>query len=289
MTVTPNGELLLHVDVCPSEQVRDADDLLVRCMVGLVSDNAKGVSGLRSYKETKGLHPITKKTNEALRIVEAMRGGEVNLQVVACLGHGKHWHRFGREILATIPESVAIKEAKGYRVGDTILPEPTAVALASYAAGLGFICHHGSKIAKIKGCRKVAVLLDRLPTSNVCKPTELVRRILHHRDMLPVWKELQETYNVKFQFADNWTFEDTVKGPVDGRKHPNSIITDWICQSTNAAVNTEHWLGLTKGRTEEQRRKIAEPFFYLYENKGVRVVDLNKLVASERLSSHGIE
>ena len=82
---------------------------------------------------------------------------------------------------------------------------------------------------------------------------------------------------------DTFTTFDGSKYPA--KVHPGLILADWFSHSLFAACNSAHTLDGSKGRSEEYRRALAEPFFALYEKKKINVIPLNRLLVSEESSA----
>lgn len=287
MVVTQQGELVVHVDVAPSEQVDDPQDMTTRCMVGLVADSDTGVERLKQYKHTRAKRNRTgkKKAAEARRIVEAVKGGDPSLHVIACAARGAEWYRFGEELLGSLPTRVARPEAAGYRVGRDYVPAATARALGCYAVGLFAMGEGVSRWAEKLGLRKVKMLLDRLPSSDVGNPRELLMRISHHPDIFPIWNEIQTKRGVKFEFGDDWVYRNP--GGVDrpGAEHPNSILTDWVARSLATNFDPDLWLAESQARTVEQRQDIGSIFHELHVQKRVQLISLERLTLEPRTGS----
>lgn len=287
MVVTKSNELVLHVDVSPSEQVTDPRDSTVRSMIGLVSDMSGGLQGLREFKDTTSKNKAAKQAREGDRIVAALDNGDLSLHVVACLGHGSQWYRFGGELLSTLPDRVARRRTRGYVVDGQFIPLSTARAMGTYAAGLSFICLRASMWAQKLNVAKILVLMDKLPTKDVGDATKLLRVLQHHPDLHPAWKDMRESFGVEFNFGDDWAYNDPGEMPRPGKEHPNAILTDWVAQSTSAAANSKEWISGSKKRTEDLRRGVVGPFFALHKSKRLRVVSVDGLTISDAMKQAG--
>lgn len=282
MVISVDGALIVHIDVCPDEQARP-DDESVKCMIGLVSDNPEGLGEIsKQYKLTKGLPA---KTRRAQVLSAAIRDDRLGLHAVACAGHSSQWHRYGTGILGSMPSSVVAKCTKGFRVDGEYIPRPTACAMGTYAAGLSIICLKTSIWANRLGVSKIKVLLDKLPTRDVGDANKLLRVILNSPEHWPVWNNMRKSFSVDFEFGDDWTYGRDDEFRKTGKNHPNSIITDWIAQSFNAAANPELWLSASAKATETHRLIIADPFFALHEQRRIEIIDLNRLIPQKMAAS----
>lgn len=286
MVISVQGELIVHIDVTPSEQVFP-DDKTVLCMLGLVCDEPEGLVGLKQYKYTtaKG-NSIAKKARVANQITEAINQDKLSLHAVACLAQRDRWYQFGLDFLNKIPSTVLETTDTGYLLDGDYIPHQTAAAMATYATGLAVIALRASIWSQALGVKKIKILLDRLPNRDVGDATKLLNVIVHHpQESMPIWNDMREKFDVDFEFGDNWFYQPQAGAPqLSGKNHPNAIITDWIAQSAFAAGNSHAWRGSSPRTTEEHRKSIAGPFFALHEKRRLHVVSLNNLVVSSMQS-----
>ncbi|MEL6415182.1 MAG: hypothetical protein AAFQ15_09625 [Pseudomonadota bacterium] len=252
-------------------------------MVGLVSDNPDGFDGLKQYKNTtaKG-NSIAKKARIAEALTNAISSNELSLHTVACLGHGEQWHRYGRAFMGSLPTGIVSWSENGFCVDGTYVPAPTAYAMATYAAGLSLICLRAAIWARNIDCKKITVLMDKLPNKDVGDATKLLQVIQQHPESIPIWTDMKKTFGVDFTFGDEWNYRPTAADyNRPGKDHPNAILTDWVAQSVYAAANPAEWLGKSPKATEEHRKSVAGPFFALQENKRIKVCSLNNLITGD--------
>ncbi len=291
MVQTKAGELLVHVDVSPSEQAHKNDSTVI-CLVGLVSDNPEGLVGLQQYKKTRSKkNSIAKKARVAKTITDAIKKGELRVHGVLCLAHGSEWYRYGTELLESIPGVDLTDESKGIQIGNQTIPRPAALAMASYSTGLSIIALRASIWAQNLGLNRIVLLLDKLPNKDVADPFELLKVINSHSDLKPVWDDMRETFGVSFQLADEWMYRSPGESDNSGKDHPNAILTDWIAQSAYAAANSEEWLKKSTKATEDARRAVVGPYLELHEQGLLKTVSLERLTseaaAAERSKQTG--
>ena len=270
--------LHLHVDVCPSEQVRDESDPTIFNMMGLVFGDTRQFSDVRKYSDTKAKgNSYAKKARVAERLTRAIWDGSLSVLGVCCHGSAGAWYRYGDDLLRTIPDRLIKRESDAVWLETERIPIATARAMGSYAAGLAFICLRASPWARQLEVSRINVLLDTLPSKDAGDASKLLHMFQLHPEMRPAWDLMQSNYGVRFSFADEWSYREPDTDDRPGKQHPGSVLTDWIAQSAYAESNADSWLAKSEHATEGVRQRVLAPYNLLRDKRYVTEMPLDLL------------
>ncbi len=262
--------LMIMIDAQPSEQINYHGDL-IGCICGVFC-HPSGVKGLKQYKDTAaGDRP-----NVALGLAKKLDSKNI-VDAIAIIARYKSIERYGKEFLKDLPEKVAKKNGKRYKIQGKKVNQKLALLLPWYAVALCMIGLRAAIWAKRIGARKVTLVTDKLPGSEIIG-MEFLRRISHHPEIFPMWRKTEEEYKVKFHITNMGSFrskDGTDQHPDD---HPAMIMADWLVHSVFAASNHRKDLDGGVGRSEEYRRSLTEPWFKLYEKEKMILMPIDNIV-----------
>lgn len=262
--------LMVTIDVQPSEQLGYREDLLA-CICASICDD-KGLTDLVQYKCTEAKN----RPDESGHLADFLSKNNY-IHAIGIFARYKSIEKFGRDFLSTIPAKVAIKNGKHYKINGKNVNEKVALMLPWLAASFCFIALKAAKWAKELKQTKVTLISDKLPGSPDIA-MEFMRRLSHHPDILPAWKETEQKYGVKFSIANmgSYTTVDQLVHHPD--QHPTMIMTDWLAHSVFAAINKAEDLDGGAFRDEEYRLALIKPYHALYSKKSMTLLSVDKLI-----------
>ena len=110
---------------------------------------------------------------------------------------------------------------------------------------------------------------------------ELVRRLSHHPEVFAVWRDVMETKGVRIQIGNMGTYQNPGGPEMEGKSHPNAILTDWLCACIRAHYDGSRWLqeGGSR-RSDEDQLIMASPSRALLNTRRLIEVPLDGLALS---------
>lgn len=249
----------------PSEQL-GALDSCVGVMCGVFAD-AKGIPELKQYKNTPN--------DERALIADEIGTKMTELQVrsIGCIAHFREIERFGLELLDSMPEKVAKKVGKQFKFGRRKIGEKVATVMPWYAVALSVIALKSAPWAQQYNQEKILLIIDNLP-GNSSDSIEFLRRMNHHPEICPAWKECEENYNVKFTIANMESFQNDQAEMDIPDNHHAMIFADWLAHSIFAAANDVSLLDKPAVRDEHYKSKIASIWAKLHEAKLAEIIPI---------------
>ena len=216
-----------------------------QCLVGLTSNNMKGVEGLRPYKKTT---PKKRKMSSVDKIIQSFDKGDIQVDVVGVAGKPKgSFIQNSTNLINKNKEKLGgrwiVNEhgaPKSFYCGGHKYPIANLLGLCLYAEMLPIIALRlESRVYRKKDeVISIKLCLDRLP-HNSEKGLELMNRLSAlDEGIQAMWNEnmsrkAQYVYGVLDQF------EDPQGVMTEGKNHPCSILIDWFAAFCLAKVNPE--------------------------------------------------
>lgn len=266
--------LMLFSDVQPSEQLSQ-DPITIYCFLAVMCLDPKAIQSFKQYKATEaGDRPqIAKELADILRSNESIRA-------IGFVGTPESIEKFGKELLATVPEKTINRRGKKYKIGKKKVDNKAAEVLPWFSVCLLFMGLRAANWAKQLKQTKVTLVLDKLPASPETS-MEMVRRISHHPELFPLWKDMEEAFGVSFHITNMQNYHDEQGNTKEADEHPCMVLADWLAHSMFAASNKPEELDGIANRDEEYRTALAAPWLALYECKRFDLLPVNNLTLSD--------
>lgn len=280
MPVYEKHGLTLFVDGMPDEQVASNPEL-VMCLVGIISVDRLGAPSLKQYKDV----PAKNRPEVAQNLAQQIRNDALKVFGIATCAHSSEVARYGEKFLSILPKDIVSPvNEKRIRVGKKRLGLNVSLAMPWYAVSLVCMGLRTAIWARQINESRVTIILDLLPSAP-STAMQLLQFINYHPELSQLWNETITKFGINFQFGHMDTFTTFDGSKYSAKDHPGLILADWFSHSIFAACNSADTLDDSKGRSEEYRRALTEPFFALHEKKQINVIPLNRLVVSEESST----
>lgn len=212
------------------------------CFVALLSNTMGGVKGLNQYKKTRNR---ARKLKGAKKIVKALTDGSLKIDGVSFTGkmNGQlvHWAcetiNRNRETLGASWETEGKVPTHLLWNGDRY-PQATVLGLCVYASILPIIALRAATICKGSEVKHIKIALDHLPHCSE-RGTRLLNALLDNdQNLREMWSQNQK-YGHSFELGVFESYIDNDGNRRSGKKHPNSILVDWLAASCMAKVNPD--------------------------------------------------
>jgi len=264
---------MITIDVQPSEQLGYRDDLFACVCASICED--KGLPNLLQYKDTEAKN----RPMEAKRLANYFSKNN-NVHAIGFFARFNSIEKYGDDFLSSIPDRVAVKKGNNYRINGKNINKKSALMLPWLGAAFCLIGLKAAIWAKKLKQTKVTLISDKLPGSPDIS-MEFLRRLSHHPDIFPAWKEAEKKYGIKFLVANmgSYTTSDNITHPPDD--HPTMIMSDWLAHSVFAAINKAEDLDGIALRNEEYRQALIEPYYTLYNRKLMTLLSLDNLITGK--------
>ncbi len=272
----------VFVDAKPSENLEPSTKQTL-CFVAILTSNMEGIPKLKGYKNTKS----TKKIDSAKKIISHLNRNELIVDAIGIVsrtdGQFIHW------ACDSINRARDMLKAK-WEVEDKVptyliwqgkrIPRSTVMGLSIYASIMPIIALRAVFFAKKDPTRSFKLCLDALP-NNSKLGMELMKAMNKEEEIALMWEQNVEL-GARFEIGtlDKWKGKDNKWHP--GKKHPNSILVDWMAVGCLAKVN--------QGQLKAEGNYTSQEIFQLaniWESASTKsIFDLDDKEFMKKVKSH---
>lgn len=216
-----------------------------------------GIPKLKGYKNTKK----AKKIESAQKIVKYFNSKKIEVDAIGIVsktnGQFVHWAcdsinrartmlNASWEVEGTTPTYLNWNGSK--------IPRTTILGLCIYANIMSIMALKAETLVAKEPTQSFKLCLDALP-NNSNLGMSFMEALSQENEIASMWKQnMKSGASFEVGVFDKWLGKDKKWHP--GKKHPNSILVDWMVVSCMAKVNPKQ-LKTEGGYTDEEIEKIA--------------------------------